>query len=105
MARGDSISGRLGGVSAQGAQLQRDFDRIREKVEKLTGERGDAAKPLAAVRRGELRALASLSLRSRQVSSAPTAADFNALQADVASIYEALARISNLLGTASIPKV
>lgn len=102
--RGDAIPGR-GLGDRQGAQLQKDFDRIREKVEKLTGERGDELKSLSAVRRSELRALASLKLRSSQVTSAPTAADFNALQADVASIFDALARISNALGTASIPKV
>jgi hypothetical protein len=102
MARGDSLptSGQ-----AQAAQLSREVARIRETVEKLTGERGDATKTLSAVRRGELRALASLSLKSAQVTASPTAADFNALQTDVANISQALDRISNLLGNASIPKV
>lgn len=81
------------------------FERIREKVEKLTGERGDASKSLAAVRRGELRTLASLSLKSSQISASPTQADYNALQADVATIFNALSRISNALGTAKIPRV
>lgn len=81
------------------------FERIREKVEKLTGERGDASKSLAAVRRGELRTLASLSLKSSQITSTPTQADYNALQADVATIFNALSRISNALGTAKIPRV
>lgn len=81
------------------------FDRIREKVEKLTGERGDASKSLAAVRRGELRTLASLDLKSKQITSTPTQADYNALQADVATIFNALSRISNALGTAKIPRV
>lgn len=102
MARGDALPTR---GQAQASQLFRDFDRIREKVEKLTGERGDTAKTLSAVRRGELRALASLSLKSNQVTASPTAADFNALQADVANLFDALSRISNLLGNASIPKV
>ena len=104
MPRGDSIPGR-GGNQNQSAQLQRDFERIREKVEKLTGERGDAFKSLAAIRRSELRTLASLSLQSAPVTTTPTAAQYNALQADVASIFDALARISNVLGNASIPKV
>lgn len=103
MARGESIQGR--GEGNQFPQLQRDFERIREKVEKLTGERGDASKPLAAIRRGELRSLASVTMQSSPVSAAPTAADFNALQTDVANIFASLARISNLLGNASIPKV
>ena len=81
------------------------FERIREKVEKLTGERGDASKSLAAVRRGELRTLASLSLKSSQITSTPTQADYNALQADVAMIFNALSRISNALGNARIPRV
>ena len=86
-------------------QLDRDFQRLRESVEKLTGERGDAGKSLSAVRRSELRALGSLSLQSAQVTAAPTQAQFNALQADVANIFDALKRISNILGTAIIPKI
>jgi hypothetical protein len=39
------------------------------------------------------------------VTASPTQADFNALQADVANLFDALSRISNLLGNASIPKV
>ena len=102
MARGESIATR-GVPERQQAQLQKDFERIREKVEKLTGERGDTTNSLSAVRRSELRVLPAL--QSKQVAAAPTAADFNALQADVASIFAVLARISNALGTASIPKV
>ena len=85
--------------------LQRDFDRIKEKVEKMTGERGDAKKPLSTIRRTELSALASLSLKSGTVSTTPTAAQYNALQSDVANIFEALQRISNILGNATIPKI
>jgi len=102
MARGYSLPTR---GESQASQLYRDFDRIREKVEKLTGERGDTTKTLSAVRRGELRVLASLNLNSVQVTASPTAADFNALQSDVANLFDALSRISNLLGNASIPKV
>ncbi|MGL4297334.1 MAG: hypothetical protein ACRCTG_16620 [Aestuariivirga sp.] len=102
MARGEAITTR-GVPERQQAQLQKDFERIREKVEKLTGERGDTTKSLSAVRRQELRTLPAL--QSQPVTAAPTAADFNALQADVAAIFAALARISNALGTASIPKV
>lgn len=104
MARGDTLPAR-GIPASQGPQLTKDFERIREKVEKLTGERGDATKSLSAIRRSELRALASLTLQSAPVTAAPTMAQHNALQADVASIFAALSRISNALGTASIPKV
>lgn len=86
-------------------QTLKDFQRIREKVEKLTGERGDDTRPLSAVRRQELRALASNTLKSTQVAAAPTQAQFNALQADVALIFKALQRIANIDGTADIPKV
>ena len=87
------------------ARLQREFDRIKEKVEKFTGERGDKEKTLTAVRRGELRAFASMTMNSGIVTVAPTQADYNALQKDVANIYQALQRISNILGNADIPKV
>lgn len=103
MARGDAIPGRDGPNKA--AQLGKDFDRIREKVEKLTGERGDANKTLSAVRRGELTALASLTMQSSPASGTVTAAQYNALQNDVANIFDALALISNRLGNAVIPKV
>lgn len=86
-------------------QLFRDFERIKEKVEKFTGERGDKEKTLTAIRRGELRAFASMKMNSSQVTAAPTQADYNALQKDVANIVQALQKISNILGTADVPKV
>lgn len=103
MARGDAITGKSD--SAQLDQLLREFERIKEKVEKMTGERGDGQRTLSSVRRGELQVLASQELSSQQIASSPTQADYNALQADVAKIFNALARISNLLGNATIPKV
>lgn len=87
------------------AELQRQFERIREKVELMVGDRGGSDKSKTAVRRGELRALASLTMKSAQISAAPTAADYNNLQADVKAIYDALALISNLLGNAKIPRI
>ena len=84
-------------------QIQRDLARMRETIEKLSGERGDSLKSNSAIRRMELRALASMQMRSKQVTASPTAADYNALQADVASIYNALFRISNRLGNADVP--
>jgi len=104
MSRGEAIPQR-GTGAAQAAQLLRDFNRIREKVEKFTGERGDDSKTLSAVRRGEFTALASLTMQSAPVSTTPTAAEFNALQADVKTLFELLQRISNARGTAVIPKV
>ena len=83
-------------------QIQRDLARMRETIEKLSGERGDSLKSNSAIRRMELRDLASMKMRSKQVTASPTAADYNALQADVASIYNALSRISNRLGNADV---
>lgn len=85
-------------------QAERDWTQIKETVEKLAGIRGDATKSQSAVRRTELVALASLKLKSAQVSASPTQADFNALQADVATIFKTLQRISNILGNATLPE-
>lgn len=104
MARGDAIEGRGTGRNTE-AQLPKDFERIREKVERLTGERGDATKTLSAVRRGEFTTLAGMTMRSTQIGASPTADDYNALQADIATLFELLQRISNARGTAVIPKV
>ncbi|WP_288077207.1 hypothetical protein [Pseudomonas sp.] len=54
----------------------------------LTGERGGASK--AAVRRGDLRVGA---MQSSQIGAAPTQADFNRLQANVAALYGLFAEI------------
>jgi len=80
--------------------MMREFQRVREKVELLTGDRGATKSPLASVRREDFVPIASLasSMQSAQVTSAPTAADFNALQKDVAALYGALVQVSNLLG-------
>ena len=75
-----------------------------ERLEVLIGERGEKTRPRSAVRRGELQALASLGLQSKQLTAAPTMADYNALQKDVDNIFKALTRISNLYGNADLPK-
>lgn len=98
--RGDAIRSRSEIGRNDFPQLQKEFERVKEKVEKLTGERGDSTKSLAAVRRSDLRTLATVELLSAPVSSTPTAADFNALQRDVAAVFDAIKRISNVLGTA-----
>lgn len=75
-----------------------------ERFQVLTGERGDKNKSQSAIRRGELQALASLGLKSKQLTAAPTMADYNALQEDVDNIFRALTLISNLYGNAKLPK-
>lgn len=99
MARGELLQGPKPGKINDTYQLRREFDRIREKVEKLTGERGDDTRSMAAVRRADLRTLATVEMQSSQVSAAPTQADFNALQRDVAVIFLAIKRLANVLGT------
>lgn len=75
-----------------------------ERIEVLLGERGDAKKSRSAVRRIELQAIASLGMKSKQITAAPTMDDYNALQQDVANIFEAITLISNLYGNAKLPK-
>lgn len=79
-------------------------DAFIEQLQVLLGERGEKTKPNSAVRRIELQALASLKLKSKQLTGAPTMADYNALQDDVATIFQALTLISNLYGNAKLPK-
>lgn len=78
---------------------ERQLERMREKLETLVGERGNKA--MSAVRRGEILPLAQVGMQSQQITGAPTADDFNALQQDMANLYEALTKISNVLGNAS----
>jgi hypothetical protein len=85
-------------------QQDRELRKVRETVEILAGERGDTKRSRSAIRRGELYPLANLKLLSGQVSAAPTQAEHNALQRDVAAIFGALQRISNILGNATLPK-
>lgn len=79
-------------------------DTFIEQFQVLTGERGDGQKSRSAIRRGELQPLASMKLKSKQLTAAPTMADYNALQEDVANIHKALTLISNLYGNAKLPK-
>lgn len=90
---------------AQIEALFRDYAQVKEKVERLCADRGADKKPLSAVQRGELLALASIGMKSTTVSSTPTADEYNALRTDVKNIFDALKKISNLLGNADIPKV
>lgn len=66
------------------------MDRIRdEKLEVLAGERGNPARH--AVRKGDLARLPEL--RSKEVSAAPTADDFNALRRDLEALRQAIVSI------------
>lgn len=71
-------------------QLRRDFLRLKETVEILSGERGNKGR--AALRRGDLGRLEPLT--SRPIDSAPTAADFNALRADLDTLRLTLLQLA-----------
>lgn len=81
----------------------KQLQRMMEQLDLLTGRRGDSKRLTSAVRRGELTSLAQIGLLSEQVTAAPTMDQHNALQKDVANLFEALTRISNLLGNANLP--
>lgn len=66
-----------------------------EKLQTLNGERGD--KRRAAVRRGDVATLSDVQMKSKQLTAAPTLADYNNLQADLARVW------SLLLGIAQNP--
>lgn len=82
-----------------------DLERIKEKLEKMTGERGDATKSLSSVRRGELVKVAEYNVVSKKLTSAPTADDFNNLRQDLMSVIQMLGTLGNKYGSLVIPKV
>ena len=92
-------------LDPQMVQLAREFARVKEKVETLTAERGNADRTNSSVLRSELQPLASLAtkMKSAQITGSPSTADYNNLQADVEAIYGAFVLISNLLGNARLP--
>ena len=70
-----------------------DFNRVKQKVEELYGERGQDS----AVRRQELASAATVKLKSAAIGfgGEVTINDFNNLRADVENLYKLLAQIAN----------
>lgn len=70
-----------------------DFNRVKQKVEELYGERGQNS----AVRRQELAAAATVKPQSAAIGFGGdvTVGDFNKLRADVENLYKLLAQIAN----------
>ncbi len=70
-----------------------DFNRVKQKVEELYGERGQDS----AVRRQELASAATVKLKSAAIGfgGEVTMNDFNNLRADVENLYKLLAQIAN----------
>lgn len=79
------------------AQL-RDFPRLREKLEVLNGDRGNAL-ARAAVRRGNLSELARLEPKSaRTVGTTPTSEELDLVVDDIAAIMQALRVVASMAG-------
>ena len=70
-----------------------DFNRVKQKVEELYGERGQDS----AVRRQELASAATVKPKSAAIGFGGdvTINDFNNLRADVENLYKLLAQIAN----------
>lgn len=70
-----------------------EFERLSEKVAVLSGERGSGGKAMTASALAPLSNIAS-SLNAKEITAAPTAADFNALLKDVKSLQTQLVAIA-----------
>jgi len=90
---------------AKDQEVVKDFKRVEQYMKILLGQVGADTKPLSSLRRGELLPLASQTMKSEQLLAAPTMADFNALQADIQMIFDALSLISNRNGNAKLPGI
>jgi hypothetical protein len=74
------------------------IDRDKERLELLDGTRASANRRKAAVRIEDIEAMLEVpQMKSVNVTTTPTAADFNALRADVKAISDTLNTISNEL--------
>lgn len=82
--------------------IDKDFERVKEKTEILDGSRSRKSAGRAAVRFEDLRALDKFPTRppnSKHLSAPPTAADYNALAADVKKLYEVIGSLASILTT------
>lgn len=76
----------------------RDFPRLREKLEVLNGDRGNALQR-AAVRRGNLAELSRLEPKSaRTAGTTPTAEEIDLVVDDIAAIMSALRVVASMAG-------
>ena len=70
-----------------------EFELVYEKVAVMTGERGTEGKAVTSSQLSHLSNLAT-SLSAKELTTAPTASDFNALLKDVRSIHLQLIQIA-----------
>lgn len=71
-----------------------------EDLQVLAAKRGAKGYPQAAVRRADLTAVLpqpTTTFKSKQISAAPTQADYNNLQKDVATLFAMLTQIAEAL--------
>lgn len=82
--------------------IYKDFAKVKEKVEILDGSRSRTVIGKSAVRFEDLRYIDKFPTRPphyKYLGAAPTAADYNALAADVKKLYEMLGQISMLISS------
>lgn len=72
---------------------QADLRTVVERVQTMNGDRGAGDGSQRAVRRGDIGGVGVVTLTSAQVAAAPTQAEFNALQADVAALAAWIAKL------------
>ncbi len=78
--------------------LRAELARMNEKLQILTGERGDQNKTKSAVRRTDISGVGNITMTAtRAVGDPPTKAEFDALVDDVTAIYAVLNRIAGNL--------
>lgn len=78
--------------------IEREFARVQEKLEILTGERGRPED--AAVRLRQLRGIIQYLPQepsSRKVDAAPTMEEYNALQGDIKKLFQAFNAMRSLI--------
>jgi hypothetical protein len=95
-------------ISKDVAVLKNDMSRIKEKVEKLTGERGDQYKSQSAIRRGELSIIGKTTRADVQILNEDNVYykdRLASLEKDMDNIFRVFTVMSNLAKNADIPKV
>lgn len=78
-------------------QLSSEFSRVKEQVERLDGQRGGNR----AVKQSDLKPMASYGMKSPTTATGVAADDYAALREDIAKLYELIAKVANLYGTAA----
>ena len=81
-------------------KIVNEFERVAEKVAVMTGERGVDGRAITSSQLSPLSNIAT-SLSANELTSAPTASDFNALLKDVRSIHLQLIQIAQVISNSA----